>query len=347
MAESFGARLRRQREQQQVALTAIAEHTKISVALLEELERDDVTRWPGGIFRRAFIRAYAQDIGLEPDAVAREFMELYPDPNEVIAPPVPDSPNTRGDSARRPPIRLRYLIGSAVESLASRRFLQRREPVVTSPEPSMTAAKRVMTAADGVITPPESVVKAAERINTAAEPVITAPEVVDSPPEPLPEKIAPRPEPDLSAAARLCTELGKMVELREVAPLLESAAKILDAAGLIVWAWDPHELVLTPSLAHGYSDEVLARLPQVRRDTDNATATAFRSVQTRIVIGTDQTKGAVVAPLMTPVGCVGVLAVELRHGDEQRESVRALAAILAAQLAPLVGVASLAETVNA
>jgi hypothetical protein len=50
---------------------------------------------------------------------------------------------------------------------------------------------------------------------------------------------------------------------------------------------------------------------------------------------------------MAHSGCVGVLAVELRHGDEQHECVRAFATILAAQLVTLVGSASLAEAVNA
>jgi hypothetical protein len=137
------------------------------------------------------------------------------------------------------------------------------------------------------------------------------------------------------------------LETRDVAPLLEGAAKILNAVGLVVWIWDPHQTALRPALAHGYSDDVLAQLPGVRRDADNATATAFRSAQTRIVNGSDLASGAVVVPLMTPGGCGGVLAVELRHGREQSESVRALAMIFAAQLATLVGFAPLAEAVNA
>ena len=76
---TFGARLRSQREQQQVALATIAEETKINVALLEGLERDDLSRWPGGLFRRAYVRTYAQKIGLDPEQVVREFIELYPD----------------------------------------------------------------------------------------------------------------------------------------------------------------------------------------------------------------------------------------------------------------------------
>ena len=74
MDATFGARLRAQRERQQVALTTIAKQTKIRVSLLEELERDDVSRWPTGIFRRSYIRHYATAVGLEPDAVVREFL---------------------------------------------------------------------------------------------------------------------------------------------------------------------------------------------------------------------------------------------------------------------------------
>src|SRR5437588_2199489 len=115
MAESFGARLRQQRERQQIALTSVAHQTKIGLALLEGLERDDVSHWPAGIFRRAFLRAYAQIVGLEPDAVVREFLEIYPDPAEVSEAATPD---TYGTSAgQRPPSRLGCLIASAMGSL--------------------------------------------------------------------------------------------------------------------------------------------------------------------------------------------------------------------------------------
>ena len=54
---NFGRRLRDQRERAQIALSEIAEATKIKRSLLEELERGEVSAWPGGIFRRAFVRA--------------------------------------------------------------------------------------------------------------------------------------------------------------------------------------------------------------------------------------------------------------------------------------------------
>src|SRR5512142_1812882 len=84
MDGSFGARLRQRREEQSIPLSAIAEQTKIKESLLDALERDDVSRWPSGIFRRAYVRAYAHAIGLSPEAVVREFLELYPDPPEDV-----------------------------------------------------------------------------------------------------------------------------------------------------------------------------------------------------------------------------------------------------------------------
>jgi transcriptional regulator with XRE-family HTH domain len=76
---NFGRRLRDQREGAQIALSEIAEATKIKRSLLEELERGDVSAWPGGIFRRAFVRAYASAIGLPPESVVEEFTQVFPD----------------------------------------------------------------------------------------------------------------------------------------------------------------------------------------------------------------------------------------------------------------------------
>ena len=75
---TLGADLRRERERRGLALRTISENTKVSVALLEGLEADDISRWPGGIFRRAFVRAYAQCVGLDADEVFRRFERQFP-----------------------------------------------------------------------------------------------------------------------------------------------------------------------------------------------------------------------------------------------------------------------------
>lgn len=89
--EPFGSRLRRERERRRIALSSISANTKISVAYFEALERGDVSRWPSGIFRRAFIRAYAEAIGLDADVLTREFLERFPDPAEPAATAVADA----------------------------------------------------------------------------------------------------------------------------------------------------------------------------------------------------------------------------------------------------------------
>jgi transcriptional regulator with XRE-family HTH domain len=110
MTDNFGARLRHERERRQIALRSIAESTKIGIALLDGLERNDVSRWPSGIYRKSFVREYARAIGVEPETVVREFTELYPDPQEAI-PPVPDAPP--GGTARpavKPPPQIRPIL---------------------------------------------------------------------------------------------------------------------------------------------------------------------------------------------------------------------------------------------
>ena len=88
MTDGFGARLRRERELRNISLDAIASATKINKTLFEALERDDASKWPSGIFRRSFIRAYATAVGLDPEVVVREFAQCFPDPAEpgVIRP---------------------------------------------------------------------------------------------------------------------------------------------------------------------------------------------------------------------------------------------------------------------
>jgi hypothetical protein len=79
MTDSFGARLRAARERRSITLDAIAHTTKIHKALFEGLERDDTTRWPSGIFRRAFVRAYAEAVGLDAEAIVAEFLRRFPE----------------------------------------------------------------------------------------------------------------------------------------------------------------------------------------------------------------------------------------------------------------------------
>ena len=284
--------MRRRREERQIALATIVEKTKIKQSLLEAMERDDLSQWPNGFIRRAFVKAYAQAIGLSPDDVVRDFLDFHGE-STADTPPL-SSLAIHDPRAGGPPTRLRQMVGSAVT-----RFRSGGHSVATANDhggaPSLPA--RVPRTAAGH----DSV-----------------------------------PVGDLLAAAKLCANLGQTHRTNDMSPLFQEAARILDASGLIVWIWESAIERLRASWAHGYSDTVLAQLPFVPIEAENAVAAAFRSMRTSFVAAADSGCHAVVVPLLTVKGCVGVLAIELHQADEVPGRVEALATIFAAQLARIV-----------
>jgi hypothetical protein len=155
--------------------------------------------------------------------------------------------------------------------------------------------------------------------------------------------------PVLKAAASLCTDFGRVRDVSDLNQLLERVADVMDAKGLIVWLGTTTGDDLQPVLAHGYPPQKLAKMPTIPRSADNAAGSAYRTGQVQIVVarpGTSQ--GAIVAPLLATDGCIGALSVEVQDGGEESDGVQALAAIFAAQLAPIMaGSAVPAETAPA
>src|SRR5262245_7226640 len=361
MESTFGARLRAQRERQQVALATIANQTKIRVSLLEELEKDDVTHWPHGIFRRSYVRSYALAIGLEPDAVAREFLELYPDTLDYTPEAVAAARGIDVQTAKQsPPTRLKFLLHSAFEALPALRAepATARTPPAESapaaevhrapaaaksepqpaplPEPSAPAAARSEPPSPAATT--ESAPAPPASTPPAIEPPSVAPPAVESPAIEPPAEHQPAGV-NLSEVARLCTRLGCARDVDDVLSLLEEAVGVFEAVGLTLWIADDQNW-LTAVLAHGYQNG-LARLPQVPGDAHNAVALAYRSAAICVVDGHGASTGAIAVPIITAAGCAGVLALELPHRREQRECVRAAAMIVAAQLSTLIASPSL------
>ncbi len=81
--ESFGRFLRRQREMRDVSLDEIAQFTRIKKRSLEAIERDDFASLPPLAFVRAFVRCYADYIGLNVSDVMLRFdtfiQDKYPE----------------------------------------------------------------------------------------------------------------------------------------------------------------------------------------------------------------------------------------------------------------------------
>ncbi len=91
--DDFGGKLRQARERRGISLRQIASSTKIAAAALDALEKNDISKLPGGIFSRAFVRSYAVEVGLDPDDTVREFLERFnqePPPSaEAMAAAIP------------------------------------------------------------------------------------------------------------------------------------------------------------------------------------------------------------------------------------------------------------------
>jgi cytoskeletal protein RodZ len=77
--QAFGQKLRREREKKRITLDQLAARTKVAASLLRSLEAGDCARWPGGIYSRGFVRAYAEGTGMDPDHTVSMFVECYPE----------------------------------------------------------------------------------------------------------------------------------------------------------------------------------------------------------------------------------------------------------------------------
>jgi transcriptional regulator with XRE-family HTH domain len=76
--DAFVTRLRRYRERSQISLDDIAAMTRMKRELLEAFERNDLSEWPRGLYARAWVRAYASVVGLDPSETVDEFCRLFP-----------------------------------------------------------------------------------------------------------------------------------------------------------------------------------------------------------------------------------------------------------------------------
>jgi len=165
-AVDFGRTLREARERRGVSVRQIANATKISASALEALERNDISRLPGGIFSRAFVRSYAVEVGLDPEATIQAFIErfqdesvtaghstlLTPDDNEAIE----SSRRMATTFVRIAAISVPLVIAVVYFGTTSGRRASRTEPaaVVASeparaPEPAPLATAMAPAAADG------------------------------------------------------------------------------------------------------------------------------------------------------------------------------------------------------
>jgi transcriptional regulator with XRE-family HTH domain len=87
----IGGRLRRARESRGLSLADAAKLTKLSIHILQAIERNDFTSLPGGMFRKAYVRTLAAEFGLNPNEIVSDYRKRFEPPVEAVAVPARDA----------------------------------------------------------------------------------------------------------------------------------------------------------------------------------------------------------------------------------------------------------------
>ncbi len=237
----FGTRLREARERKGISLRQIAAATKISVGALESLERNDISKLPGGIFSRAFVRSYAIEVGLDPDETVRYFLQQFGgasapavQPPAPVAPPAPPKPASRPAPRYAPPapdvsdevdfesrqrmagVVLKLVLVSVPIAIAIMYFNSRGATPAAHEETSPPVAAAPATHEGG--SPPP-----ASAVSQTPEPAVLQP--------PAPQPPAP-PEPAVVAPAQPA-ETADMITI-EVAPSADCWTKLTTDGEVVV-----------------------------------------------------------------------------------------------------------------
>jgi hypothetical protein len=83
-----GLELRQARERRELTLQQLSDITKISTRVLRAIEASDESCLPATVYTRAFVKSYANEVGLDADDTQRRYLAQF-EPDEDAAMPVP------------------------------------------------------------------------------------------------------------------------------------------------------------------------------------------------------------------------------------------------------------------
>ena len=75
----FGDKFRKEREKKELTLDDVSKVTKIGSRMLQAIEEEHFDQLPGGVFNKGFIRAYAKQLGLDPEEAITDYLALQRD----------------------------------------------------------------------------------------------------------------------------------------------------------------------------------------------------------------------------------------------------------------------------
>lgn len=169
-----GGELRRARTARQLSLGDISSRTKINQAILRAIEENRFDRVPGGLFTRGYLRAFAREVHLDPEAIVAKYRAEFEQP--IVELPSPEQVTHRipdylltvdgtRDRRRLFGLAIVLLIGAAYFGYA-RKIALAPPPVVVAPHATETpqptdavetaAAAPALTPTTGTVDTPEA-----------------------------------------------------------------------------------------------------------------------------------------------------------------------------------------------
>jgi len=139
---STGERLRRARLDAGKTLHQVAAETKIQLWILEAIERDDLSRVPGGVFIRGYLTAVARAVGVSPSEVVTAHSPETPPPPAVT--PVPSPPPDPNEGSTTPLWQYVVIVAMVLAAAVLWRNMTRSSSEVATalaPPPSATAPR--------------------------------------------------------------------------------------------------------------------------------------------------------------------------------------------------------------
>ncbi len=200
-----GRQLSEARERQNLTLADISRTTKIPVHLLDAIERNDSDHLPQAFFTRAFVRAYAKEVGVDADALLGN-VHLGEIEEVAVEAPATTIPIRESSSSRSLFFVLAFMAACTMfySGFASPFYSGFVSPAPAPVSPPVAVASAMDRAEPAAFAPPPCApaTPADTPVRSARRPAAAVPsETLTSPVQPIPvTHVVPRNEVETSAA---------------------------------------------------------------------------------------------------------------------------------------------------
>lgn len=244
VSDPVGVQLKRAREKLGLGVEDIARAQHLRPAIIQAIENSEHTRIDSELFLKGYVRAYASQVGLDPDSIVTDLdRELEPlrieREQQQEANPLVDIERRRRQK-RRIAKTLVWILAVALAGYLAYRFVLQDDLAPSVEEPaeltSETQSDADLTEADAPSGPDDQLTESADQPASVAE-EFSAPEneiatgdtVLAEPPEPVAGEIAveePSPEPAVEQPVPVVEEPETLVENPEEPVVVADTARL-------------------------------------------------------------------------------------------------------------------------